>query len=106
MNPTVDVSGRFDQTMPIPCEPWEENWCVSAWDLFTPQVLQMVIDQNARWLQSESRVTKEILSVLFPGYAHEGMRIEERLCRLNNALWDSGYRPSDRTLNPSWTFPT
>ena len=105
MNPTADSSCGFDETLPIAREPWEENWSVGAWELFTPQVLQIVIDQNAGWIQSESRVTKEILSVLFPGYAHEGMRIEERLCRLNNALWDSGYRPSNRTLSPSWTFP-
>ena len=90
---------------PIPCDPTEEEPCPDAWALFVPEVLARVIERNLTWLQWTPRTSSEALEALFVNVTPSGMSRQDRLSRISDALFDAGFIPSDRTLNPTWTFP-
>ena len=87
---------------PIPCDPSEDPIESDAWDLFVPEVLTRIIDRNAYWLQFACRTTSEVLGALFYPFDRADMQVNEIYRRLNDALWDAGYRPSHRDINPRW----
>lgn len=90
---------------PIPCDPYEEETPRNAWDLFTQDVLAGVFAMNRNWLQFLPRSSKTVLNVLFPRFDSAGMTEVEILSCISREIFDAGYRPSNRGINPIWTFP-
>jgi hypothetical protein len=90
---------------PIPCDPSEEHPSLTAWDLFTPEIVARVIEQNQGWMQWTNRTTSEVLGALFINVDYAGMTDVQAMRRVSNIIHDAGYTPSNQSPNPTWTFP-
>lgn len=90
------------QTAPLPIP--LTGWNLQAPEVFRPDALARHLDRNQDWLQARPRSSNRIDTSLFPSYALGGMEREEVRASLNAALWDAGYRPSDHSDNPTWSW--
>lgn len=96
---------------PIPCDPYEwdgdedhgEPWL--DYKLFTPEIIETIIDRNHAWLQARPREAYDVLRVLFPRYQKAGMTNDDILAVICHGLWEAGYKPSGERLDARWTFP-
>lgn len=54
--------------IPIPCDPMSDGLPCLAWELFTPAMIQPVIEENRDWLEVTPRSTQAIIHAIFPRF--------------------------------------
>jgi hypothetical protein len=78
---------------------------LTAWELYTPEIVARVIERNRDWMQWTNRTTSEVLGALFINVDYAGMTDVQAMRRVSDIIHDAGYTPSNQTPNPTWTFP-
>jgi len=71
---------------------------------FTKNEVESVLAGHQGWLQAGLRSTSLILAVLFPGCPAAGRSRDRNSVRVSQALFASGYTPSDHSPNPDWAW--
>jgi len=86
--------------LPVPLD----GWNLRAPDIFRQRPLADHLERNRGWLEARPRTSNQIDDALFQPYALAGMHFSEVRLLLNHALWDAGYKPSNESENPTWTW--